>query len=95
MSPSFRSWVVFGFSNRLQESVLCVAAGLTPGPLFLCPLARRIVPYPGADVTIGNLRIDPNAFPWCLSSPSTKSKYPRKQACDQIHIPACGRELYG
>jgi|SRR5664279_4031716 len=94
MSPSFRSWVGFGFSNRLQESLLCVAAGLTPGPLFLCPLARRIVPYSRADVTIGNLRIDPHAFHWCLKQPCTTSKYPRKRACDQVHTPAFGRELY-
>jgi hypothetical protein len=95
MSPSFRSWVGFGFRNRLQESLLCVAAGLTPGPLFLCPLARRIVPYSRADVTIGNLRIDPHAFRWCLKQPCATSKYPRKRACDQVHTPACGCELYG
>lgn len=74
-----------GVSNRFQESLLRVAAGSTPGPMFLCPLAPRSVPYPRAFVTIGDLRIDTNAFHRLFKTRLLKTRYPLKRACDPIH----------
>jgi hypothetical protein len=85
MSPSFSSWVEIVVWNQFQESLLCVAAGLTPGSVFLCPLAPRSVPYPRADVTIGNPPIGTKALYRCFKQPIIKTKYGLKRGCDQEH----------
>lgn len=85
MSPSFICGQELVTGIGWQEAMLCVAARLTPGPLVLCPLAPRSVPYPGADVTMAR----PTTYvkhPWrVFKRLIIKTKCTLGRGCDQSH----------
>jgi len=63
----------------MQVSRLWVAAGLTPGPFFLCPLAPGSVPYPRPDVTIESITSRFRALHGCPKQPVIARRCPRAE----------------